>query len=50
MSYMTVLVSLGTVGLGRLDFAYYGAPDLRPQLLVETLTVVLMFVILKLPS
>jgi multicomponent Na+:H+ antiporter subunit A len=52
-SYVTVLVSLGTVGFGvALIFAYYGAPDLAiTQLLVETLTVVLfMFVILKLPK
>ncbi|MEO0510870.1 MAG: hydrogen gas-evolving membrane-bound hydrogenase subunit E, partial [Verrucomicrobiota bacterium] len=51
-SYMTVLVSLGTVGFGiAVIFAYYGAPDLAiTQLLVEVLTVVLfMFVILKLP-
>jgi multicomponent Na+:H+ antiporter subunit A len=50
--YMTVLVSLGTVGFGvALIFVYYGAPDLAiTQLLVETLTVVLfMFVILRLP-
>lgn len=51
-SYITVLVSLGVVGLGvALIFAYNGAPDLAiTQLLVETLTVVLfMFVVLRLP-
>lgn len=51
-TYMTVLVSLGTIGFGvALIFVYYGAPDLAiTQLLVETLTVVLfMFVISRLP-
>jgi len=51
--YITVLVSLGTIGFGvALIFAYHGAPDLAiTQLLVETLTVVLfMFVIIHLPK
>ncbi len=50
--YITVLVSLGTVGMGvALIFVYYGAPDLAiTQLLVETLTVILfMFVLFHLP-